>query len=248
MKRNWLFSFLFIYVCLFFAACTNNSSNAETGSRSSSVLEGKWFYNSNDNRYYYEFFESGAARHQYYQDLGSIGGSLNTFVTQDGSWGYLNNEKTKFWVGWKSKIAENYDIVSKDDEKIVVRKKGASACIELLKSAKTVSSQTLVIPNEIAELIGTWYFSEEKTGKNICFLANGKCCYHRYQELGSASGWVDTSGDWSWNSDAKILSIGLDGGIAYHYEIQTLSSSIMQLKKADARNVMPDFSESQFYK
>ncbi len=147
--KNIIFLFFFVAFSSLFFACSNNVSNNSVNLNSvvkTPSIVGKWYYNSEDDRYYYQFYSDGRMSHRYYQDLGSIGGGLNAFVTQPGSWGYENDNKTKFWVAMRGNIACYYDILYEDDEKLVIKKDssrsaglGLGSVTNLLKSAKKVS-------------------------------------------------------------------------------------------------------------
>ena len=147
--KNIIFLFFFVAFSSLFFACSNNVSNNSVNLNpvvKTPSIVGKWYYNSEDDRYYYQFESDGSVLHSYYQDLGSLGGRLNVFVTQLGSWGYENDGKTKFWVAMNGNIACYYDIISEDDEKLVIKKDssrsagiGLGYVTELLKTAKKVS-------------------------------------------------------------------------------------------------------------
>lgn len=140
MKKSFIFVTLFVILLFlipsFFLACSNNSDNSNSsvtdeneGSKTESSSEslapaiiGKWYFNSEDDRYYYNFLSDGTIIYSYYQH--AIG-DLSGFVTKNGSWKYLNEEKTMFSVSWDDSIACWYDIVIGDSEKLVVRANGA---------------------------------------------------------------------------------------------------------------------------
>ena len=78
-----------------FTACDNVSNNptvvdketTEVTETKPSII-GKWYYNSEDDRYYYQFLSNGKVYYRYYQNIGSPTSSLNSFVTVEGTWSY----------------------------------------------------------------------------------------------------------------------------------------------------------------
>ena len=127
MKKNLFF--LMVLLISVFTACDNVSNNptvvdketTEVTETKPSII-GKWYYNSEDDRYYYQFLSNGKVYYRYYQNIGSTTSSLNSFVTVEGTWSYINTEKTKFSVGWKDSINCWYNIISENNEKLVVAK------------------------------------------------------------------------------------------------------------------------------
>ena len=233
---------LFISV---FTACDNVSNNSTIEDTEITKITdpkpsiiGKWYYNSEDDRYYYQFLSNGKVYYRYYQNLGSPTSALNTFITVEGHWSYLNDEKTKFTVGWKDSVDRWYNIISEDDEKLVIASdpagpagSGLGSITNLLKSAKTV---IFTVDSEITDLMGTWYYDETKDGKSINFQTDGICYYRYYQYYGEGTfsnlnRWVSQKGIWNYSSSSKVLSITMNGEVTYYYLIESLSKNNVKL-------------------
>ncbi len=244
MKKNLSF-FMVIFISIF-TACDNVSNNSTILDmedtkliRTNPSIIGKWYYNSEDDRYYYQFLNNGTVYYRYYQNIGPKISALNSFITKSGNWSYLDEEKTKFTVGWDDSIDCWYDIVCEDEEKLIVRRcgdgpagRGLGSVTNLLKSAKTV---TYVVDEEVQNLIGTWYYDKTKDGKSISFQTDGICYCKYYQYVGSGTfsslnGWVSRKGIWHYNSSTKLLSITMDSEISYYYDISDLTSTSVTLK------------------
>ena len=110
--------FLMMMLISVFIACDNVSNNSTiVDKKTTEVIEtkpsiiGKWYYNSEDDRYYYQFLSNGKVYYRYYQNIGSPTSALNSFVTKIGNWCYLDEEETKFSVGWDDSIDCWYNIV-----------------------------------------------------------------------------------------------------------------------------------------
>ncbi len=249
MKK--IFFYIFTAASLL-TACDNNNLIVEPEEEKTAVssnntpspsLVRKWYYNSDDDRYYYEFKSNGTVIYSYYQNIGPLNSALNSFVTKKGHWSYLNEEKTKFSIGWDDCIDCWYDITSEDSEKMEIRKDGSGPAGCGLRSVTTLlkSAQKVVynINEDIKDLIGTWYYDETKDGKYLKFQPDGICYYHYYQDYGQSTllsdlnGWVDLKGTWKYNSDAKTLSISMNGEISYHYDIVSLTKNECRLKMSE---------------
>lgn len=234
-----LLSFLFITSC---DTVSNNNPNndnknsdlSETTNSTSFSIVRKWYTNENDDRYYYDFLSDGTLIWHYYQNIGPATSTLNCFVSKQGIWSYLNDEHTKICIVWKDSVAHYYDIVKETSEKLILQSDASGSVgfglstTELLKTALKV---TYSIPNEIKELIGTWYYDETKDGKYIQFQEDGICYIHYYQYIGSGefsslNGYVTKKGVWDYNETTKILSITISGEISYYYEISELNSKM----------------------
>ena len=193
-------------------------------------LERKWYTNIDDDRYYISFSSDGNFDLRYYQHLSTSPSNLNSFITKNGSWKYLNTEHTKFSIGWEDSIDCYYTITNETSEKITIEKdisgpmgRGLENYVELYKYAKSISIQ---VPEEIAYLVGTWYYDANRSGKYLLIKNDGNCIYHHYQDFGSTSnltGWVNTIGNWIYNTSNKELVITMSGEISYHYHIDKLS-------------------------
>ena len=235
-------------ICVLFQSCDTsvNQTNAldfenkiNVGTVETPSIIGKWYYNSEDDRYYYQFISNGTVYYQYYQNIGSETSALNTFITKIGNWSYLNIEKNSFSISWDDSIACWYDIISEDNEKLVVKRRedgpvglGLGDVTNLLKSAKTV---VYTVDEEIKGLIGTWYYDETKNGKSIKFQVDGICYCKYYQNYGSGTfsnlnGWVTRKGVWHYSKENKLLSITMNSEISYYYDISDLSSTTVTLK------------------
>ena len=240
---------LFFSLSILFTACNfnsnknNNNSEPEnteliTTPKTPSII-GKWYYNSEDDRYYFYFKNDGTVIYQYYQHLSnSPTSNLNNFVSKSGRWSYLNTEKTKFAVGWSDSIDSWYNIVSEDDDKLVVSPDPNNNCgfglygiTELLKTAKKV---VYTVPDEISNLIGTWYYDETKDGNYITFQIDKKCYYHYYVNNGGAvsnlDGWHSLNGVWSYKSETNSLGITMNGELAFSYDIIEFTSDRLLLR------------------
>lgn len=264
MKKNLFF--LMVLLISVFTACDNVSDNptvvdketTEVTETKPSII-GKWYYNSEDDRYYYQFLSNGKVYYRYYQNIGSPTSSLNSFVTVEGTWSYINTEKTKFSVGWKDSINCWYNIISENDEKLVVVKdpsgpagRGLGAVTDLLKKAKTV---VYTIDDEIINLMGIWYYDETKEGKSINFQKDGICYYRYYQYFGegtfsSLNGWVSQKGVWNYSATNKILSITMNGEVTYYYLIENLTTTNVKLvlRENNPAGKSMIFSDSILYK
>ena len=264
MKKT-IFYFLILLICLCPFSCynssneiTSNNTPIEKNEKHTPSIVGKWFYNSEDDRYYCNFLSNGTVCYVYYQDVGPKTSALNDFVSKVGKWSYINEEKTKFSISWDDSVDCWYDIISEDDEKIVIAKDlsgplgfGLFSITELLKNAKKV---IFTVDNEISDLMGTWYFDETKNGKYLSFQKDGYCFYHYYQEFGGSyshlSGYVTAKGIWHYSSDTKILAITMNGEVTYYYEIVNLTSNSVILKMPEnnpaGKSII--YSDSQLYK
>ena len=144
----------------------------------------------------------------------------------------MNIEKNSFSISWDDSIACWYDIISEDNEKLVVKRRedgpvglGLGDVTNLLKSAKTV---VYTVDEEIKGLIGTWYYDETKNGKSIKFQVDGICYCKYYQNYGSGTfsnlnGWVTRKGVWHYSKENKLLSITMDSEISYYYDILSIT-------------------------
>lgn len=236
----------------------SNTKTSEVSDKKTSII-GKWYYNSEDDRYYYQFFSDGKVNYSYYQNIGSQSSILNSFIIVEGHWSYLNDEKNKFTVGWKDSIDCWYDIISEDAEKLVVTKdssgpvgRGLGSVTNLLKSAKTV---VYTVDEEILDLIGTWYYDSTKEGKYLSFQKDGICYYHYYQYYGTGSfssfnAWVSQKGIWNYSSSSKTLTVTMNGEVSYHYEIVSLNSLNLQIKMKENNPTGSSmiYSNSMLYK
>ncbi len=262
-KAQLYFLFTIIFLCFF--SCNDNAPDEkipdnieiEENEKKNPSIIGKWFYNSEDDRYYYQFNQDGTVYHRYYQNIGPLTSGLNGFVTSGGHWAYLNEEKSKFKIGWTDSVDCWYDIISEDNEKILIAKdltgpmgRGLENITELLKSAKTV---IYTVDEEIANLMGTWYYDENKSGKSLKFQEDGYCYFHYYQEvygLSQLSGQVTAKGIWNYSTDTKILAITMSGEVTYYYEIINLnpSSVMLQMPEHNPANKSMIYSGSMLYK
>ena len=239
--------FLMMMLISVFIACDNVSNNSTiVDKKTTEVTEtkpsiiGKWYYNSEDDRYYYQFLSNGKVYYRYYQNIGSPTSVLNSFVTKIGNWCYLDEEETKFSVGWDDSIDCWYNIVGEDEEKLIVRRcgdgpvgRGLGNVTNLLKSAKTVA---YIVDEEIQNLIGTWFYDETKDGKSISFQTDGICYCKYYQYVGSGTfsslnGWVSRKGIWHYSTTTKMLSVTMNSEITYSYEIVELTPTTLQLRR-----------------
>ena len=242
---------LFLLSLLTFFSCQNNENPNDSPEEIFSITR-KWYTNAEDDRYFYEFKTDGSLYYRYYQNIDSSLSNLNTFVTKIGTWRYLNNEKTRFTVGWDDSIDCYYKIEEENSEKLIVTKdssgpagRGLGITTELLKSAAIVS---YTVPDEIVNLIGIWYYNETKDGKYLKFQTDGICYYHFYQDYGIDSGltgWVNIKGIWYYNSETKKISITMKGEITYSYEIEILNVEILKITGASNSMIM---NSNQFYK
>ena len=249
MKK--IFFYIFTAASLL-TACDNNNLIVEPEEEKTAVssnnttspsLVRKWYYNSDDDRYYYEFKSNGTVIYSYYQNIGPLNSALNSFVTKKGHWSYLNEEKTKFSIGWDDCIDCWYDIVSEDSEKMEIRKDGAGPAGWGLHSVTTLlkSAQKVVynVNEDIKDLMGTWYYDETKDGKYLKFQPDGICYFYHYQYYGSSSivsslnGWVSTKGVWSYTPNTKSLSISMNGEVSYSYDIVSLTKNECRLKMSE---------------
>lgn len=257
-------SILFILlIVLLFVSCGSPSSakpanedNPQTVKTPSII--GKWYYNSEDDRYYFNFKSDGTVVYQYYQNLSSSQTSaLNTFVNRQGHWSYLNSEKTKFSVGWDDSVDCWYDIISEDDEKLVVSKDsngpagiGLSGVTNLLKTAKKV---IYTVPEEIADLMGTWYYNSSKEGRSLKFQNDGKCYYTYYVQNGGAvsslDGWHSANGVWRYSTGSNKITITMHGEASYTYDIIELTSTTFKFQLSENNpNHSMIYTTSQLYK
>jgi len=244
--KNKSFLLIFLLVLLF-ASCGSPSSTKpakEEYNDTSPKIEktpsiiGKWYYNSEDDRYYFNFLANGNCYYQYTK-TGTTQQNLNndSFISMSGTWSYINEEKTKFTVGWKGGSIDSwYNIISEDDEKLVVARDpnysygdGLFGFTELLKTAKTV---IYTVPEEIELLMGTWYYDSTKDGRYLTFR-NDKVCYYHYYQTGMLEGWVTTSGTWGYSTQTKILAITIKGEITYYYDIDTLTFTTLVLSMSE---------------
>jgi hypothetical protein len=196
----------------------------------------KWYINSEDDRYFYNFMSDGSLLYQYYQNLGSYNSNLNKFVAASGNWKYLNWDKKHFSVSWNDSIDCYYYIKEENADQMEIEKdtsgpsgRGLGNITELLKSALSIN---VIVPGEIVNLIGIWYYDEIKDGKYLVFQTDGTCYYHYFQNFGTDSPlneWVNINGLWSYNSDSKKLSVTMNGEITYSYDITTLDANLLQL-------------------
>lgn len=229
----------------------NTSSSIDVGDKTDTEVPnkrpsiiGKWYYDSEDDRKYYNFLANGVVYYRYYRNLGNIASStsLNSFVTEGGKWSYLNEEKTRFSIGWDGSIDCWYDIISEDNEKLVIKKnnsgpagRGLGSVTSLLKNAKTVAQ---IEKDEFSELLGIWYYDETKDGKSLTFKKDGVCSYYYYQYYGeglfsSLNCWIYKNGKWHYSFESKILTITINGEISYSYEIEILTSKNLKFKVLD---------------
>lgn len=214
-----------------------------------------WYTNPDDDRYYYDFRPDGSLHHRYYQDYGSIGGDLNGFVTAVGSWEYLNEERSRFTVGWDDSVDRHYVIADNNATGIVVETdpdgpvgRGLGSTTALLRSARTV---TYSVPDEITKLIATWYYEPSGDGQYLAFQGDGTCLYRYYQDYGgNLSGWVTREGDWSFDTTTGILTITMSGEVSYHYSIDELTSTtlVLSLSEDNPGSDSSIYTDGQFYR
>jgi hypothetical protein len=221
-----IFSALIITSCKF-----DNQNDSDPSNKSSSIIR-KWYINSEDDRYYYDFRSDGTLYYHYFQCIGSPTSGLYGFVTFIGTWSYINEEHTVFSVGWVDSVNCNYDIVEEKSDKLFIKKdingpagRGLGSITELLKSAKTV---IFTVPEQIINLIGTWYYDDSKTGRYLKIQADGNCYYHYYQNCGgNLAGWVNINGIWGFDSNTGILDISMAGEVTYTYTIDELTTTVL---------------------
>lgn len=216
------------------------------------ILTKKWYTNEEDDRYYCEFKPDGVLYYRYYQYFGSSSSGLNTFITKMGTWKYLDEDKLHFSVGWDDSIDCYYYIKEASSDKIVLEKdtngpagRGFGDITELFTNAANIS---FIVPDEIVNLMGTWFYNDTKDGKYLMFQSDGKCVYHYYQDFGSSSGltgWVNKSGVWSYNTETQRISITMSGEVAYNYEIEVLNITTLKLSGLSISMI---YNEDQFYK
>lgn len=213
-----------------------------------------WYTNPDDDRYYYAFSPDGTLHHRYYQYFGSHGGGLNGFVTVIGTWNYLNEEQNSFSVGWNDSVDRHYLIVEVNETGLIIEQapggpvgRGLGSTDILLRSADTV---TYSIPEEIAGLLGTWYYDTSREGQSLAFHEDGTCLYWYYQDFGGhLTGWVSKSGHWHYNPTTHILTITMSGEVSYHYEIDELSSSSLVMSLAGGNpGISMIYSDGQFFR
>ncbi len=224
---------------------TTTTTTTTTIKKMPSII-GKWYYNPDDDRYFYEFKSNGTLRYGYYVNYGSSFSISPYFTVMGGTWKYINDEKTKFSVGWKDYLDAWYDIISEDDEKIVLKRDcSESAPVGpglwsgdnvLLKSAKTV---TYSVDEEIKGIIGTWYYDQSKDGQYIVFNVDKTFSCRYYYYVGSSSlvshlnRWTTGKGEWYYNSKTKLIAITMNSEVTYKYEIANLTSENLTLKLAE---------------
>lgn len=197
-----------------------------------------WYTNPDDDRYYYDFRPDGSLHHRYYQDYGANGGNLNGFVTVIGTWEYLNEEHSMFAVGWGDSVDRHYVIVEENATGLIIEQdsdgpvgRGLGSTGVLLKSANTVINS---VPEEITDLIGTWYYDRSHEGRYLAFQEDGTFLYRHYQDYGgNLSGWVIRQGDWSYDSATDVITITMSGEVSHHYAIDELSSTALVISPAD---------------
>lgn len=234
-------------------ACTfnfdnNKNSNSEPDNtetisepKTQSII-GKWYFDPEDDRCYIHFKEDRTLIYQYKKlQSGLTSSHTITFGSKIGRWSYLNNEKTKFTVGWNDSIDSWYDIVSENDDKLVISPDPNNNCgfglfgiTELLKTAKKV---VYTVPDEISNLIGDWYYDETKDGNYITFKIDKSCYYHYYVKNGGAEssldGWHSLSGEWSYKAGSNKLGICMNGELAFSYDIIEFTSKRLLLRMSE---------------
>ena len=242
-----IFSFsFFLTACNFNSKKDNNSNIFEDEiQQSKPSIIGKWYYNADDDRYYFHFKDDGTVIKQYYQQLSSSQTSaLNTFVSVRGHWAYLNAEKNKFSIGWDDSIDNWYNIISEDENKLVVEIDsshssgiGLGGITNLLKSAKKV---VYTVPEEIKDLLGSWYYEQTKDGRYMEFKNDGTCYFHYYLSNGGVmsnlDGWKINNGVWNYGSNK--LTITMHGEKSYDYNIVSLTTDYLELLKIETQSTI----------
>ncbi len=239
-----------VFSLLFFFSCGNFSDPGITNEETFSITR-KWYTNADDDRYYFEFCTDGIIHYRYYQEFSSSS-NLNAFVTKNGTWRYLDDDNTQFSVDWDDSVECYYNIVNIEVDKIMLEKNidgpagmGLGTILVLLKNANNIS---FIVPEEIVNFIGTWFYNETKDGRYLKFQTDSTCQYHYYQDFGPSSGltgWVTKNGDWLYNTETKLVSITMNGEISYSYEIELLNFASLKLTGSSSSIIN---NEGQFYK
>ena len=172
-----------------------------------------------------------------------------------GTWEYLNEEHSMFAVGWDDSVDRHYVIVEENATGLIIEQdsdgpvgRGLGSTDVLLKSANTV---VYSVPEEITDLIGTWYYEPSRDGRYLAFQEDGSCLYRYYQDYGgNLSGWVIRQGDWSYDSATDILTITMSGEVSYHYTIDELSSTALVISLADNNSGSSSsiYTDGQFFR
>lgn len=244
----------FIFLSSLFLCCTNQTSPSNPPS-----IVGKWYYDINDDRNYYQFFENGKAYQHYYNPGSFYDFNQHQIITNNGEWEYINKEQTTVSIKWDYYKAKWYDIVEETDEKLILKEnpdgpsgKGLENNTTLLKKANKI---VYTIPEEISNLIGTWYYDDSKDGKYLEFNIDGHCYYHYYQDYSSGTfsslnGWVTNIGIWTYSTENKTISITMKDSIAYTYSFEILTPEIMKLvlTKNNPSGVSHFHNDGLFYK
>lgn len=229
-------------------------SSSDPNSDGTFSLARTWYTNPDDDRYSYSFRADGSLHHRYYQYFGSHGGGLNGFVTKIGTWSYLNEDQNSFSVGWSDSVDRHYLIVEVNDTGVIIEPapggpvgRGLGSTVNLLRSANTV---TYSVPEEIAGLIGTWYYDTVLEGRSLRFREDGTCVYWYYQDFGGQlTGWVSKSGHWFYNVTTHNLTITMSGEVSYHYEIEELSSNSLVISLPGGNpSISMIYSDGQFFR
>lgn len=212
---------------------TENSVTTEntTVKPKSMSIVGKWFYNKDDDRFYFQFSENGKAVHSYYETHNYDFSSLSGQKINTGTWRYVNDSKTTFTVEWSDSIGHYYDLVSEDSEKLIVRGnsdgpagRGLDGHTTLLKSAKKVMYS---VDDNIKFLIGKWYYDSSKDGRYLSFKEDGTCKYYHYQTGQLLKGWVHSSGKWYYTSSSGTISVNMTGELSYTYKPELVDSMLI---------------------
>ena len=140
MIRVSLFSV--IIIALFITSCALDVDTSALADDLNSVelftLVRTWYTHPEDDRYFFTFREDGTLLHRYYQDFGFSGGSLNSFVTIIGRWRYLDDERSRFSVGWDDSIDRHYLIVENNETGLIVQRAAAGPAGRGLGSTTTL--------------------------------------------------------------------------------------------------------------
>lgn len=235
MKHLFRFACLFLFLLVSCSHGLDEINNNKPKEETVFSIEGTWYTNPEDNRYYIKFGSDGSFIWRYYQNIGSQTSNLNGFVTQTGKWYLDEKNKNAFYVQLERSTAVQYEIIEKDINSITVKKEyagtGFGNQVVLYRNSKTF---VYTVHSDIEKLMGTWYYDETKTGKYLKFDKD-KYCYHHYfqgdpsKPESALNGWVTTRGIWNYNENTKILSITMNSEITYYYLITTLTDTMLEL-------------------